>query len=465
MRQPKLSGRLARWVLKLQTYKFTISHRKGKENVVPDALSRMHCEEVCQIDSEPEVDLNSPHFSSPEYEALKLKIMENQEKFPDIKIVDRYVYIRTEHADGTSQEENMWKLWIPAELRKGVLLRLHDDVIAAHGGVHKTIELIRRKFYWPGLVKDVKNYVGNCEVCKTTKAPNIVLRPPMGAQATTDRPFQRLYIDLLGPYPRSKAGNIGLLIILDHMSKFHWLCPLKKFTSKIIIEFLQKSIFHVYGVPETIVSDNGSQFKANDFRAFLTQHGVKQVFTALYSPQSNASERVNRSVVAAIRAYLRDDHKEWDTNITAISCALRNSLHQALKCSPYHALFGFDMITHGSSYEIYKKLQVLDEPCIRLAREDELGLIRDKLKSNMRKAYEENPRQYNLRSRPVSFRVGQEVFRRNFAQSNFEKNFNAKLSRPFLKARVRERLGNSYYILEDLQGNLIGTFHAKDIRT
>lgn len=269
----------------------------------------------------------------------------------------------------------------------------------------------------------------------------------------------------MGPYPRSKSGNIGLLIVMDHLSKFHWLCPLKKFTTNLIVQFLKNQIFFVYGVPEIIVSDNGSQFKSNDFEAFLTEHGIKHLCTALYSPQSNASERVNRSLIAAIRAYLKSDHREWDNNISAISCALRNSIHQALQCSPYHALFGFDMITHGSAYELLRNLQLLDEPNTRLSRDDELSLVRTKLKENMSKAYEQNSKQYNLRSKPVSFRVGQEVFRRNFAQSNFEKNFNAKLSASFLKARIKEKIGNSYYLLEDLQGRQIGTFHAKDIRS
>ena len=50
MRQPNLKGRLARWVLRLQSYKFTISHRKGRENIVPDALSRMYENEIASLE-------------------------------------------------------------------------------------------------------------------------------------------------------------------------------------------------------------------------------------------------------------------------------------------------------------------------------------------------------------------------------------------------------------------------------
>ncbi|XP_061389100.1 uncharacterized protein K02A2.6-like [Musca vetustissima] len=262
------------------------------------------------------------------------------------------------------------------------------------------------------MVRDVRDYIRNCEICKTTKSPNVVLKPPMGNLVETSRPFQRLYIDILGPYPRSKSGYIGLLIVLDHLSKFHWICPLRKFTATAIQEFLQKQIFHVYGVPEYIVSDNGSQFRANELNAFFTSLGIKHIYTALYSPQSNASERVNRSLIAGIRAFLKNDHKQWDQNLTAISCALRNSVHQAIKCSPYHALYGFDMVTHASSYELMRKLRLLNEPTMNLQRDDHLQLIRQNLRKHIKEAYEKNQCTYNLRARQRAFNIGQVVYQR-----------------------------------------------------
>lgn len=311
---------------------------------------------------------------------------------------------------------------------------------------------------------DVSNFVRHCDICKGTKAPNFIMKPEFGKQILSERPFQRLYIDLLGPYPRSKSGHIGLLIVLDHLTKFHWLHPLRKFTSKGIKRFLEQQIFHVYGVPEVIVSDNGSQFKANDLNAFFTSLGITHVYTVFYSPQSNAAERVNRSLIAGIRSYLKDDHTRWDENLSAVSCALRNSIHSGIKISPYHALFGFDMITHGTFYSVLRRINLLDEPAYRLSKDDNLQLIRRNLHKHLKLAYERNKHYYNLRSRPQSFQVGQEVWRRNFVQSNFEKRLNAKFVPLFVNAKIKEKLGNHYYKLKDTDGKLIGTFHAKDIR-
>jgi len=75
-----------------------------------------------------------------------------------------------------------------------------------------------------------------------------------------------------------------------------------------------------------------------------------------------------------------------------------------------------------------------------------------------------NERQYNLKARVVNFVEGQEVFRRNFKQSNFAEGYNAKLGPRFLKARVREKLGDTYYALEDMQGKFLAKYHDKDNR-
>lgn len=466
MKQPDLTGRLARWVFKLQPYNFSISHRKGKDHVVPDALSRIYTNEISSLEeSEPEIDLNSPCFYDRDYQTLKYKIKENASSYPDIKTVDKYVYIRTEHYSGNpDQETNAWKLWIPENLRQSLIIRFHNSPNAAHGGIGKTLDLIRRNFYWPGMVTDVRNYVRDCETCKQTKHPNYITKPEMGKLVLPSRPFQRLYVDILGPYPRSKNGFIGIFIVLDHLTKYHWLCPLKKFTSAPIQEFLLKHIFHAFGVPEQVISDNGSQFKSNEFNSFLTKFGIKHVYTALYSPQANASERVNRSIIASIRAYLKTDQRLWDVNLSFISCALRNAVHQAIKCSPYFATFGFNMVTHGDTYNLLKNLNMLNEPTTTINREDQLQLIRAELKANIEKAYNHNREQYNLRTRPITYTVGQVIYRRNFAQSSAEKNFNAKLAPLYLQAKVRRKVGNVYYELEDMNGNIIGTFHAKDMR-
>ncbi|KAH8351252.1 hypothetical protein KR059_012449, partial [Drosophila kikkawai] len=152
-----------------------------------------------------------------------------------------------------------------------------------------------------------------------------------------------------------------------------------------------------------------------------------------------------------------------------ISSALRSALHQSLGCSSYKALFGFNMINHGSDYKLLKQLSLLEEST-RLDRVDQLALIREEIKKNSRKAYETNVKQYNVRANHIVFnprrvKEGQEVFKRNFHLSNFSQNYNKKLGHQFSKCRIKKKLGSSFYLLETLAGKEIGTYHAKDIRS
>nr|XP_043069731.1 uncharacterized protein LOC122322216 [Drosophila bipectinata] len=111
-----------------------------------------------------------------------------------------------------------------------------------------------------------------------------------------------------------------------------------------------------------------------------------------------------------------------------------------------------------------RELGLLEDREIRLSREDSLDLVRAQAQKVLAKQSEKNERRYNARSREVTYREGQEIYRRNFKQSNFAAGYNAKLGPRYVKARVRKRTGNSTYELEDMQGRAIGTYHAKDLK-
>jgi len=419
MSQTDLSSRLARWALKLQSYSFKIEHRRGKLNVVPDVLSRVHEEEVDELNCLDErlVDVKSRHFNSPEYLDLIARIEDCKDRLPDVKVQDGRVFRRAEHAVGEPVHDKYnWKLWIPKEAVAEILKKEHDDPLAAHGGIHKTIERIRQFYFWPGLVPDVKKYVNSCETCKASKAPNYPLRPPLAKPSESERFFQKLYIDFLGPYPRSRNGNIGIFIVLDHLSKFVFLQPVKKITADVVVKYLETELFHVFGVPEVIISDNGSQFRSQTFKKLLDEYNVSHSFTAVHAPQGNAAERVNRSVVAAIRSYVKGDQKDWDKYLSHICCALRSAVHSSVGTSSYYMAFGQQMITSGTTYTLLRKLNLLEDRSLNLIQKDSLEVVRSRAGEIMQQQYENNERQYNLRARVVNFVEGQEVFRRNFKQ-------------------------------------------------
>lgn len=466
MGQRDLSGRLARWSLKLQAYDFSIEYRKGTQNVVPDALSRAYMDELDNELTPPDVDLTAKEFQEEEYAQQRLQFEAEPGRYPDIRLVDGIIYVKKQFSTGdTTLDEQAWKVWIPKLMTRSLIDNAHNPPNCAHGGINKTLHRLREKYFWPGMAKEVKQVVKECETCKTTKPSNQILRPLMGNQVVTERPFQRLFIDFLGPYPRSKAGNTVIFLVVDHLSKFVFIKPLRDAKGHRMISYLEQEVFHLVGTPEYVHSDNGQQFRSAQFANLLKVYGVNHVRTAIYSPQSNSSERVNRSIIAAIRAYISPEQTDWDKNLSKIACAIRSSTHEAIKTNPYYALFGHNMVLHGTTYPLLKKLDCLtDDEFKILPAKDRLKFIRDELQRNLQQAYEKGKRTYNSRARAVSYRVGQEIFRKNFQQSNAARNFNVKFARSYKKGRITKRLGNCMYEVEDLAGNSVGIYHAKDLK-
>lgn len=465
MSQKELSGRLARWSLKLQAYDFKIEHRKGSQNVVPDTLSRIDMDEVKVDDQTVDVDVNSVSFSSEEYEELKATITNNKEDLPDLCVSDGFVYKRTEIRTGDALQEDLaWKLWVPADLRTELVERTHCLPSSGHGGIHKTLVKLQQIYYWPGMASDVQAMVKECEICKSCKTSNNMKRPPMGVQQITERPFQRLYIDFMGPYPRTRDGNTYIFVCLDHFSKYVYLKPLRKATAGEVVKCLEREVFHVFGVPEFVHSDNGKQFVSVLFGEFLQKYGVRHIKTAFYSPQANASERVNRSILQIIRSYIGDDQKGWDLHLSEAAFALRSGVHSSIGMSPYYAVFGINMIQHARSYEVGRKLCSLKDATFTMeTHADKNQLIRDKILTELKKAHLKNVKVYNTRSKDVKFKEGQMVYRKNFRQSNLADGYNAKLAPPNVRCVVLKSIGNSLYELGTQAGKKLGIYHAKDM--
>ncbi|XP_046869075.1 uncharacterized protein K02A2.6-like [Drosophila willistoni] len=154
----------------------------------------------------------------------------------------------------------------------------------------------------------VKNYIAACDTCKEAKHTTQTTRPTMGAEVCTSRPIQKLYLDFLGKYPRSRKSNAYILIVLDHFTKFVWLKTMPKATSAATIKFLREELFNTFGVPEIVHTDNGKQFTSKEFEEMVSHFGITHTRTAAYSPQANASERVNQSILTAIRTHVGEDH-------------------------------------------------------------------------------------------------------------------------------------------------------------
>lgn len=334
-----------------------------------------------------------------------------------------------------------------------------------HAGISKTFSKLSQKYYWPNMFPEVREYVNRCVKCKERKPANDTLRTPMGGPFNVQRPFQHVYMDFLGPYPRTKLGNVYVLVLLDQLSKYPIFMPLRQANSALVCNFLEKQVFSVFNVPQSVYTDNASQFTSSTFKSFLSSLGIRHLTPPKYSPQSNASERTNKEIVQGIAMQLQKDQSKWDETLNNIAISLRSTTHQTIGCSPHYALFGSDKICHGSTYELLSKLDALKENDFRVVDFGQrMNTIHSNLMENFRKAHEKSQKHYNLRSRERNLQIGQTVYRKLFHLSSAPKKFNSKLAPKFSQCRVKQKLGNSRYILEDFNGKELGTYHTKDIK-
>ena len=84
------------------------------------------------------------------------------------------------------------------------------------------------------------------------------------------------------------------------------------------VKILQERLFKDYGTPVHLVSDNGPQFKAKEFKNMCFKLGIDHITTKEYRPQGNIAERYLRNLKSALIAYHANDHTSWDQNLSLI---------------------------------------------------------------------------------------------------------------------------------------------------
>lgn len=445
------SPRIARWALKLSKYEITLQYKKGSENVPADALSRI----VSVVD----VDLPDPYV-----DGLKKQVEHHPDRYSDFKIVDGKVFKYITNSAEAEDPGFRWKLVVPMKDRHPTIQKVHEE---AHLGYWKTLCKIRERFYWPRMSSDVKRFCYACQVCKESKTPNINVRPVCGKPKLCSRPWEMISLDFLGPYPRSKKGNVWILVVCDFFSKFVIVQCMRSATAPAVCQFLENMVFTLFGAASVCISDNAQVFRSELFRKLLAKYGVQQWNLAVYHPGPNPSERVNRVIVTAIRCALNDrkNHKDWDESVHSIVMAIRTSIHDSIGFTPYFVNFGRNMISDGREYEHLRNLESTDQP-EPLKRSADMEKLFEVVRQNLAKAYQKYSHPYNLRAnRRHEFEVGQLVYKKNVHLSDKAKDFVGKFGNKFSPARVQEKLGTNTYVLEDMNGKRIpGTYHGSFLK-
>jgi transposase InsO family protein len=381
----KLDATSQRWVAQLSDYQFSIEYRSGKENIDADILSRLKwpdkampsqvaspvvsavleakaldapalVEVLCLSQQVLSADLDeSPNQSTIDWHSEQKadKTIHMARRFaggyvPSVKLLrgeirsfyrerdhlilkEDVLYRRRETPNGTD-----FQLVLPNQYRSKAIHGCHDD--AGHLGRDKTLELVRDRFFWPGMAASVADYVSRCPRCLCGKAQTNQRAPLINIETT--QPMEMVCIDYLS-LEESKGGIGNILVMTDHFSRFAQAYPTANQTARTTAKVLYENFVVHYGFPARIHSDQGRNFESAIIRHLCELAGITKSRTTPYHPMGNGqTERFNRTLLGMLRTLDTDKKANWKAYVPTLVHAYNCTKNETTGYTPFRLMFG-----------------------------------------------------------------------------------------------------------------------------
>ena len=209
----------------------------------------------------------------------------------------------------------------------------HDQV--GHLGQDRVLDLLRDRFYWPGMHADVVSYINSCPRCLRRKSQQD--KAPL-VNIETSQPLELIHLDYL-KIEHSKGNIENVLVITDHFTRYAQAFPSKTQTALATAKLLWNNFILHYGFPEKIITDQGRNFESELIRHLCQLAGVQKLRTSPYHPQTNGQcERFNGTLLNMLGT--PEQKKDWKSHVPALVHAYNCTRNTATGFSPYFLLFG-----------------------------------------------------------------------------------------------------------------------------
>ena len=349
--QPQLSARQARWKDTFAEFNLTIEYVEGKHNVVADALSRRPDHAPDQQPTLMLALVHSHSHSTPTrilaLTSLLADVMEASRTDPDYRSVLNRRRTRSDsftERGGLLYYDNGSRLVIPNQpaLRTRLMQECHDTPTAGHLGKDKTIELMKRRFYWRGMDDDIARYVTTCDACQRNKPSTQSQMGPMQPLPIPTRPWQQVSMDLITQLPRTRSGNDAIVVFVDKLTKMaHYAATTTTVSAPQLASIFMREVVRLHGVPESILSDRDPRFTSHFWRALWSQLGTTLTMSTAYHPQTDGqTERANRTLEEMLRARINFAQDDWDEHLAAAEMAINNAKQASTGFSPFYLNYG-----------------------------------------------------------------------------------------------------------------------------
>ena len=421
------SNNMTKWIAKLSEYDIKVFYRPGPKMAPADYLSRMvspsPSDYECVFSSELmkiSIDGGRELFSHEQSkdpvlsQVIKSKTSMSPFVFPsevaaDAEAVNRISWFHPEFGCLYKTVKNKSLLFVPKVLQSRIISEAHDAVWSGHMSAQRTLDRIKERFFWVGMDKDVADYVSRCHDCLRSKAPTHPTREEM-VPIPAVAPWRDVVMDVLGPLPTSRRGNKFILVVVDRFTKWPECRAMPNQTAARVAECFLQTVVCRHGLPESVQTDLGSNFTSSLFQEVGKLLGMKHKFSTSYHPASQGiCERMNRTLLGLLKAYVSSDQKDWCSYLDLVLLAYRTSVHSSSNFTPFQLVYGREA-NLPSSFLVPKQdlpEQELGDFSYNLSIK--LTKIRELAAKHMEKASLQQKTQKDKRAHPSQVKPGDQV--------------------------------------------------------
>lgn len=391
MQATKLNAFAERWVSELAEYNFKISYRPGVVNKDADCLSRLPLDilkyqDLCTKEVEPDAFeavmagirvqckdeeawrswINDREdvivgALSLEDETDQIDVRKAQAEDEVISQIMTLVEARVKPKREKSESKELAKLKLEfdkLQVKGGVLIRrlgtvdqvvlpksLRDRVYSelhagmGHLGADRVGELARQRVYWPGMQKDIEEFIQHQCSCLKQRKPQRHKKAPL-QRISTSAPLELITIDYLH-LEKGSGGYEYILVIVDHFTKFVQAYPTRNKSATSAAKHLYDDFILRFGIPSRLLSDQGKEFDGKVIHELSDFVGVKKIRTTPYHPQTNGiTERMNRTILHMLRTLPEAVKGNWPKMLNKMAHAYNCTKHSVTGFSPFRLMFG-----------------------------------------------------------------------------------------------------------------------------
>lgn len=431
--QVKPTPRLVRWLSEIEAYNPNILYKPGRENIVPDTLSRRGGPngDVASESMEPSFLYSiTPQihksdwpslYSKPPSEVpddLKAIINKNRNQF----VVREGKVFKKIKINGSETEVRFCSFANRADL----VNRFHEGY--GHAGQVTVYSLIKKRWWWPGISTDVSQWLSNCKECQLAsnsnksrhRAPMIPLDVPPA--------FGRWHLDFIGELPTTVNGNKWLLTAVDYSTNWPIARAVPEATAEAVADFIYEEIVMRFGCPSEILTDRGANFMSTVIKRYMERIKTNHKFTSAFHPRTNGKcERLNGIIKAMLRKYVHGAIHIWDQFVDTALFAARIRHHRSTGFSPFFLVYGREPVIPGDYIRPYFGKTVAQDPrtvAEHTARElEELGQTRAAAEKRMQVVQEQDKSRWDALVDKLDFEIGDHVLLRNEQKFGLEYNW------------------------------------------